>query len=74
MLLVNGYRIYNYKHQLNETGVASIEQFREFEYVWLEFIYNITYRRAHVNSFSMLYRVLKLLKGNTCNHKNIFNK
>ena len=74
MLLVNGYRIYNYKHQLNETEVASIEQFREFEYVWLEFIYNITYRRAHVNSFSMLYRVLKLLKGNTCNHKNIFNK
>ena len=46
MLLVNGYRIYNYKHQLNETEVASIEQFREFEYVWLEFIYNITYRRT----------------------------
>ena len=51
-----------------------MKQFRQFQCVWLEFIYNITYRRAHISSFGVLYRILKFSKGNTTNHQSIFNK
>ena len=74
MLLANGYRICNYRYQPRKTEVAPIKEFYRSRYMWLEFIYNITYRRAHVNSFSMLYRILKLLKDDTYNYQNVFSK
>ena len=74
MLLFNGYRIYKYVYTPSLLEVASVEWFYCSSYVWVNFIYNITYRRAHVNSFSTLYRVLKLWKGSTVLDRGILFK
>lgn len=63
MFMINTVRVYNYTKLPYKTEVASIEQFRCFKNVWVEFIYNITYRRACVNSFGVLYFILKLWKS-----------
>jgi len=74
MLVTNSYRIYCYRFGLHETEVSSTQEFYQSQYVWLEFIYNITYRRACVNSFSILYKVLKLFKGSNSSHLGVFRK
>ena len=68
MLLIYGHKIYNYVYQSDKMEVTPTKQFKQFQCAWLEFIYNITYRRAHINSFGALYRILKFSKGNTTNY------
>ena len=73
-LLVHSYRIYNYVYQLGKTEVTPRDQFWQSQGEWPEFIYNITYRRAYINSFGVLYKILKVSKGATGISRNIFTK
>lgn len=46
------------------------DQFKVFNNVFIEFFYNITYRRAYTNSFSMIYTVLKFFKNSNITQSN----
>ena len=63
MLLNHSYRLYRYIYNHQQTEITSGDDFRHFNYAWLQFIYNITYRRASINSFNVIYKTLKLLKN-----------
>ena len=67
MLLVNVYKVYNYLYNPQQTEVVCGDNFRHFRSVWLEFTYNITFRRACVNSFTIVYKTLKLYKNYSSN-------
>ena len=64
MLLVNVYKVHNYIYNSRQTEVRCGDRFWHFRNAWLEFIYNITFRRACVNSFTIIYKTLKLCKNN----------
>ena len=73
-LAVYIYRIYTYVYTPNQRELASLNQFRHFRNVYVEFIYNITFRRACVNSFIIIYKILKFCKGSTLNKPTIPRK
>ena len=63
MLLINIYKVYNYTYSPQQAEIACQDHFKHFRSVWLEFAYNITFRRARVNSFAIVYKTLKLYRG-----------
>lgn len=67
MLLVNGLRVLYYLLQQRQSEVCPIKEFSNFENAWAQFIYNVTYRRACINSFTLLHFILKLFKDSTFN-------
>lgn len=59
------FKIIIYAFDKTKLEVKCNDQFRVFNNVFVQFTYNITYRRAAVNSFATLYNVLKLTKDST---------
>ena len=74
MLMVYSTNIYNYVYSPNQLEVVPIEHFYRFSNMYLEFVYNITYRRACINSFITLYSVLKFWHTTNTRKPNILER
>ena len=74
MLIVYSTNIYNYVYSPNQLEVVPIEHFYRFSNMYLEFVYNITYRRACINSFTILYSVLRCWHTTNIRKPNILER
>lgn len=73
-LLVYVYRTYTYVYDTHKKELTSINQFSHFRNVYVEFIYNITFRRACVNSFTIVYKILQFWKGSILTQPTTYKK
>ena len=74
MLINNSYRVYNYAYSPQQIEVVCGDHFKHFHSASLEFIYNITFRRAYVNSFTLVYKTLKLYNNYSLGNSNLSKK
>ena len=74
MLINNSYRVYNYAYSPQQIEVACGDHFKHFHSASLEFIYNITFRRAYVNSFTLVYKTLKFYNNYSLGNSNLSKK
>ena len=74
MLMFYSTNIYNYVYDPNQLEVVPIEHFYWFPNMYLEFVYNITYRRACINAFITLYSMLKFWNTNNLYKSNSLEK
>ena len=74
MLINNSYRVYNYAYSPPQIEVACGDHFKHFHSASLEFIYNITFRRAYVNSFTLVYKTLKFYNNYSLGNSNLSKK
>ena len=64
------FAVVSYINTETKLEVKCNDQFKVFNNVFVEFLYNITYRRAYTNSFSMVYTVLKFFKNSNTRQSN----
>jgi hypothetical protein len=74
MLINNSYMVYNYAYSPQQVEVVCGDRFRHFRSASLEFIYNITFRRAYVNSFTLVYKTLKFYNNYSPGSSNLPKK
>ena len=74
MLINNSYMVYNYAYSPQQVEVVCGDRFRHFRSASLEFIYNITFRRVYVNSFTLVYKTLKFYNNYSPGSSNLPKK